>query len=119
MVVDDHLGVLDVASQMLESLGYRAIRSNTSQEALSLARSHSIDLVMSDLMLPGELHGAKLVELIRENSPKTRGLLMSGNRVSELDPGDLKLVYKPFQRDSLASDVHEALNSEQTNGSTS
>ena len=77
----------------------------------------AIDLLLTDVVLPGRLRGRDLADLVRRASPRTKILFMSGyteNAIvhdGKLDEGTL-LLSKPFRREDLAKKVALALNIE-------
>jgi len=85
LCVDDNEQSLSIRKVMLETRGYRVIACTNGMEALEQFRNGGIDLVLSDLVMPG-LDGHKLIEAIKEMSPHTPAILFSGKiRVYERD----------------------------------
>jgi len=62
---------------MLETRGYRVVACASGQEAWEAFRRGGVDLVLSDLLMPG-LDGAALVDRIKNSSPETPAILFSG-----------------------------------------
>src|SRR5215813_5706801 len=77
LCVDDNEQALSIRKVMLETRGYRVVACNTGQEALDAFRRGGVDLVLSDLLMPG-LDGAALVDKIKNSSPETPAILFSG-----------------------------------------
>src|SRR5215469_6026847 len=77
LCVDDHEQSLSIRKVMLETRGYRVIACTTGEEAIEHFRKGGIDLVLTDLIMPG-LDGSKLVEEIKAISPQTPTILLSG-----------------------------------------
>ena len=77
LCVDDHEQSLSIRKVLLETRGYRVIACSSGEEALELFRKGGIDLVLTDLIMPG-LDGTKLVEQIKAISPQTPAILLSG-----------------------------------------
>jgi len=77
LCVDDHEQSLSIRKIMLETRGYRVIACSNGQEALECFRKGGIDLVLTDLIMPG-LDGTKLIEAIKAISPQTPAILLSG-----------------------------------------
>jgi len=85
LCVDDNEQSLSVRKVMLETRGYRVIACHNGMDALEQFRNGGIDLVLSDLVMPG-LDGHKLIEAIKELSPHTPAILFSGKiKVYERD----------------------------------
>ncbi len=77
LCVDDNEQALSIRKVMLETRGYRVLACTTGNQALELFRQGGIDLVLSDLQMPG-LDGAALVDKIKDLSPETPAILFSG-----------------------------------------
>ncbi len=85
LCVDDNEQSLSIRKVMLETRGYRVVTSNNGSEALEIFRRGGIDLVLTDLIMPG-LDGTALVEKIKQVSPHTPAILFSGKiKVYERD----------------------------------
>jgi two-component system response regulator CpxR len=77
LCVDDHEQSLSIRKLMLETRGYRVIVCTTGAEAIEIFRRGGIDLVLTDLIMPG-MDGNELVARIKQVSPKTPVILFSG-----------------------------------------
>jgi signal transduction histidine kinase/CHASE3 domain sensor protein/CheY-like chemotaxis protein len=116
LVVEDEAGVREVTVAMLTDLGYRVLEAADGDEGLRVfaANADEIDLVLTDVVLPGKLRGRDLAERIVALRPGVRLVYMSGyteNSIvhnGRLDDG-VQLISKPFQRDQLARKLAETL----------
>jgi len=77
LCVDDNEQSLSIRKIMLETRGYRVIACSNGQEALEEFKKGGIDLVLSDLVMPG-IDGHALIEQIKTLSPHTPAILFSG-----------------------------------------
>lgn len=77
LCVDDNEQSLSVRKVMLETRGYRVLTAITAADALQLFKSNSIDLVLSDLVMP-DFDGRQLIKEIKALSPQTPAILFSG-----------------------------------------
>ncbi len=77
LCVDDNEQSLSIRKVMLETRGYRVITAIDGFGALEIFRRGGVDLVLSDLVMPG-LDGHKLVEEVKNLSPQTPAILFSG-----------------------------------------
>lgn len=77
LCVDDNEQALSIRKLMLETRGYRVMACNNGDQALEVFRQGGVDLVLSDLQMPG-LDGAALVQKIKEISSSTPTILFSG-----------------------------------------
>jgi two-component system, OmpR family, response regulator CpxR len=77
LCVDDNEQSLSIRKVMLETRGYRVVACTNSLQALEIFRHGGVDLVLTDLMMPG-MDGGKLIEEIKTVSPQTPAILISG-----------------------------------------
>jgi two-component system, OmpR family, response regulator CpxR len=77
LCVDDNEQSLSIRKVLLETRGYRVVPCLNGEDALARFRRGGIDLVLSDLVMPG-IDGAKLIEAIKAISPRTPAILLSG-----------------------------------------
>jgi CheY-like chemotaxis protein len=117
LLVEDEPAVRRLVSTILTGLGYRITVAADSEEALTLLTGiESLDLLLSDVVLPGKLSGRDLAVIVEQKRPQTKILLMSGY-ASELveEEGELgsayELLRKPFRKADLARKVRSILDS--------
>jgi two-component system, OmpR family, response regulator CpxR len=77
LCVDDNEQSLSIRKVMLETRGYRVLACNGGQQALEAFRRGGVDLVLTDLIMPG-VDGSRLIEEIKSLSPQTPAVLISG-----------------------------------------
>jgi two-component system, OmpR family, response regulator CpxR len=77
LCVDDNEQALSIRKVMLETRGYRVLSSTSGEEALERFKKGGVDLVLADLIMPG-LDGAGLIDAIKDLSPQTPAILLSG-----------------------------------------
>lgn len=77
LCVDDNEQSLSIRKVLLETRGYRVLTCATGEEALERFKKGGIDLVLTDLIMPG-LDGTRLIEQIKGLSPQTPAILLSG-----------------------------------------
>ena len=77
LCVDDNEQTLSIRKVFLETRGYRVLACSSGEEALERFRKGGVDLVLTDLVMPG-LDGTKLVRAVKELSPQTPAILISG-----------------------------------------
>jgi CheY-like chemotaxis protein len=77
LCVDDNEQSLSIRKILLETRGYRVIACNSSEQALEAFRRGGVDLVLTDLIMPG-VDGSRLIEEIKKLSPQTPAVLISG-----------------------------------------
>lgn len=115
LLVEDNDALRRLAERVLGDVGYRVLSVNNAEAALRLSADYGspIHLLLSDIVMPGQ-DGVALSRQFRLSRPDTRILFMSGYPGSELSTRDaptsaLKLLQKPFTRETLASAVRDAL----------
>jgi CheY-like chemotaxis protein len=116
LVVEDEPKLLELSLLLCESLGYRPVPATDGSEALEVLRARDpLDLLLTDVVLPGERNGVELAAEARKIRPGLKVLLTSGYaepsilRNAQLDP-ELTLLTKPFDRGTLARKLHAVLN---------
>jgi len=115
LVVDDNTGVRETASRILQSLGYTVLEAESGVEALEiLARTPKLDLLFSDVIMPGGIDGPTLARQATANRPELAVLLTSGyvntsNDENEMASYPWDLLAKPYRREELAMRVRKAL----------
>ncbi len=77
LCVDDNEQALSIRKIMLETRGYRVLAYNSGEQALEAFRRGGVDLVLTDLIMPG-VDGSRLIEEIKNLSPQTPAVLISG-----------------------------------------
>ncbi len=115
LVVEDERDVQVMVSMILRRLGYEVLLASTGAEGLKqLARNPNIDLLLTDVLLPGGMNGQQMVDLASADYPALKTLFMSGYaRDAFVDQGRLKpgieLLGKPFGPSELAQRIRDAL----------
>jgi PAS domain S-box-containing protein len=111
LVVEDNAEVADVTASLVEQLGYRTIRAENATEALNmLQRGDNIDLVLSDVVMPGGMNGTALAQEIGNHYPHISVLLTSGySDVVQAAQSQFPILRKPFQLPALEKSIREAL----------
>ena len=85
LCIDDNEQSLSIRKVLLETRGYRVITCNNGSDALEVFKKGGVDLVLSDLVMPG-LDGTALIEHVKTISPQTPAILISGTiKVYERD----------------------------------
>nr|WP_238149715.1 PAS domain-containing protein [Dyella jiangningensis] len=112
LVVEDDDQVRLLVSFLLEELGYAVLTARDADAALSHIASHRIDLLISDVGLPG-MNGRQLAEAFREGHPSTPVLLMTGYAESAAVKSEflgyhMTMIAKPFAMDAFSKAVGDA-----------
>jgi PAS domain S-box-containing protein len=98
LIVDDSAEVAEVTSSLFERLGYNTDYRDSADAALKyLAEGSKIDLVFSDIVMPGTIDGVGLAREIRSRYPHLPVVLTTGySDAAQAAPADLKILRKPF-----------------------
>ena len=115
MIVDDDPSIRKLVWDTMEPLGYQLLEAGSGEDALALFERSGgkVDLVLSDLIMPG-INGQELLEALREKDPSIRTIIMSGytdNIVVQhgvLKPGVI-FLNKPLLPISLAVKIRNVL----------
>ena len=118
LLVEDDEQVLGMAVESLEELRYRVIIARNAAEALAHLRDvERIDILFSDVVMPGGMNGSQLAVEAQRVRPGIKVLLTSGY-VANLDEGqvighgELPVLNKPYRRDELARSLRLVLGGE-------
>jgi CheY-like chemotaxis protein len=103
LVVDDSAEVAEVTSSLFEHLGYETIYRDSAEAALKLLEAGTkIDLVFSDIVMPGTIDGVGLAREIRSRYPNLPVALTTGySDAAKSAAPNLKILRKPFDTDAL------------------
>ena len=120
LVVEDEPQVRRLVVRMLTDLGYNVVQAGDGNEARRLLENlDSLDLMLSDVVLPNSVTGTDLANYARELRPEVRILLMSGftgDHFAAAGPAELgaELIHKPFRKIELAERLRALLDAPAT-----
>jgi len=112
LVVDDDAGIRESAAMALEKVGHRVFRADAAAAALQLLREHRVDVVVSDIYMPGD-DGLTLLQAIAERRDPPRVILMTARGTIETTAlahriGAFDYLAKPFELSELIERVRAA-----------
>jgi DNA-binding NtrC family response regulator len=115
LLVDDELSMLNIGNSILSDLGYNVSTAENASDAIIIMNKMAIDLVITDVIMPGEMNGIGLATYITESYPKTKIILSSGfpGHLHKEESNVMKeftSIEKPFRIKELESIVLEMLN---------
>lgn len=113
LCVDDEPAVLSALRRLLRDEPYEILTAESPQEALELVRSRRIGLVVADHRL-GDVSGAELLRRVREISPRTARVLLTGypdtaSILGRMQHGIQRLITKPWRDEDLRGTIRELL----------
>ena len=115
LVVEDEPLVRALAARLLRRLGYTVLEAKDGPAAIALGESDAkIDLLLTDVILPGDVTGARVAEALVQRRPRLPVVFASGYSREMIDLGahggaSLRFLPKPYDRRSLAVAVRDAL----------
>jgi CheY-like chemotaxis protein len=116
LIIDDEPEIRTLVQAVLDGAGYQTIQASDGREGIAIQRKNPSDLIITDLIMPGQ-EGLETIIELRRLYPKVRIVAMSGGghggvldflpMASQL--GAARTLAKPFTRDQLLTAVREAL----------
>lgn len=120
LVVEDDLNVQATVIDILIELGYSVLKADNAEQALAVLSSGArVDLLFTDVVMPGNLRSPELARQAVQQLPHLKVLFTSGytqNAIvhgGRLDPG-VELLSKPYSREDLARKVRQVLGTDGT-----
>lgn len=108
LVVDDETGIRELIRKILRRERYRVLEAGSAEEALAAAKGQAIDMLITDVMLPG-MNGPELARRMQQAAPRLRALFISGYTGAEKVPASAPFLAKPFTLAALLEKVRETL----------
>lgn len=113
LIVDDDVHILELIQRHLQSLNYHSYKAISVKEAIAILQDHSIDLLITDLQMPG-VDGLQLVKYVSEHFPDIPKLAVTGfpsvdGALNAMKSGALDYLIKPFTKEELKNAVKKSL----------
>ena len=113
LVVEDNEDVRELAEAMLAAADYDVVSAPSGEEALALLERQSVDLLFTDVIMPGGMNGLQLIEKVHATRPGMPVLVTTGY-MDELPARGaqgqvLEVLAKPYDHQDLLDRVHAAL----------
>jgi len=110
LLAEDEAGIRAMTRAYLEGLGYRVLEAANGTEAITLAKEYrgTIDLVLTDVMMPG-MRGDAVVKAIRQERPVVQSIFISGFAEGASIDRSLEVLEKPFEFPDLAHRIRALL----------
>ncbi|MCH8135364.1 MAG: response regulator [Proteobacteria bacterium] len=118
LVVEDDAAVLRLAVNLLEPLGYRVLTADSGPTALTVLKAgEHIDLLFTDMIMPGGMTGAELASQASKHNPKLKVLFTSGYTDTTVFSNGMlargnHILNKPYRKEELAKQVRFVLDEE-------
>ncbi len=120
LLVEDDADVRLVARDVLEVSGYQIWEAANGLDALEIwkANDAKMDLLLTDVIMPGGLNGRELADRLRKDQPGLKVILMSGysaDRLGKIQPHS-HILHKPFSLENLTESVRQCLDTPKLSG---
>ncbi|WP_210526640.1 histidine kinase famiy protein [Rubellimicrobium arenae] len=115
LIVEDQEDVGQLAQSVLEDFGYKVLRAPDGLEAMDILEGDErIDLLFTDLIMPGGINGVMLARRARQARPRLKVLLTTGYAELSFERetaggSEFDLINKPYRRSELAAKVRQVL----------
>ncbi len=112
LIVDDEKNYPLVLGAILEEEGYETLAANSGHEALEILKNADVDLVLTDMKMPG-MDGIELMERIKRHDPDLPVIMMTAHgtvekAVEAMEKGAFSYILKPFENDRMILYVKKA-----------
>lgn len=113
LIVDDEKNYTKILGEVIKEEGLTPITSSSALESLEIVKSNSVDLVLTDVMMPG-MDGIELLAQIKEFVPDMPVIIMTAHgsverAVEAMQRGAYTYILKPFDNDTLVAHIHKAI----------
>jgi PAS domain S-box-containing protein len=115
LIVDDEVDLLHLADSYLSALGYQTLLAENAQQAMDMIEKQpDIDLLFSDVVMPGGTNGYELAEQVTEKYPHIKVLLSSGFTTKTMSQNvqqrfKAEILNKPYRKIELARSLRKIL----------
>jgi CheY-like chemotaxis protein len=116
LLVEDEAIVREACAAVLRGLGYTVLEANSGPHALESWGNHQgrVDLLVSDMVMPGKLSGLHVAECLRRENPALKVVIISGYNEEIIKSGDIQaqgiaVLPKPFEIGALAAMIQRML----------
>jgi DNA-binding NtrC family response regulator len=112
LIVEDEVLIRMSSAAALEDAGFHILEAGGSAEALDMLMAHQdIDVLMTDVRMPGEMSGLDLVALVHRFHPDIRAIVVSGHTSAEdaCNAGAIGFLPKPYMAHSLVRAITDLI----------
>lgn len=113
LIVDDEKNYPMIIGELLQDEGYSSLTASSGMEALDILRTEIVDLVLTDVKMPG-MSGIQLLEKIKEINPDIPVIIMTAygsveKAVDAMHKGAYTFILKPFENQALIAHIAKAI----------
>jgi CheY-like chemotaxis protein len=110
LLVEDDALVRQTVQPALQDAGFDVeVAADAAQALQRLEQRQDIDLVFSDIVMPGDISGIGLAEILRQRYPQIRVLLATGYSEHRVASADIRILAKPYALPALIAAISEEL----------
>ncbi|MBF0199766.1 MAG: sigma-54-dependent Fis family transcriptional regulator [Desulfamplus sp.] len=113
LIVDDEKNYPRILAEVIGEEGFSALTASSGLDAVETLKAKSVDLVLTDVMMPG-MDGIELLEQIKKESPDMPVIVMTAHgsvekAVEAMQKGAYTYILKPFDNDTLIAHIGKAI----------
>jgi DNA-binding NtrC family response regulator len=116
LIIDDEAMIRDLLAKILEREGYETITASGGKDGIKIYRENSVDLIITDLIMP-EKEGIETIMELRRDFEDVKIIAMSGGGKIDAETylqiaktmGAIKTIAKPFDRNELLNIIRKLL----------
>jgi len=113
LIVDDHVWTRRLMKEVLKDRGYEVVEAGDCGDALDLLDTLLIDVIVTDIIMPGDIEGMEFIATVRERNPDVPIIAISAGGSSDRDGyletamalGASATVAKPFEPEDLIAPI--------------
>jgi CheY-like chemotaxis protein len=120
LLVEDEISLLELTQKILQRYHFNVLTASCAAEALHIWDEHygSIDLLLTDMVMPGDMSGADLVAELKKRKPELKVIMTSGYSAElvgkDFGQSDTVFVPKPYQPQQIARVIRDTLDAKET-----
>lgn len=115
LIIEDEQAILNLLGRIVSYMGHEALIAPNGERALELLTTQEVDLIVSDLRMPGTPSGVELIRELRTRHPATPVIVISGYVSRDFmsnwpDLGVEEFLPKPFNMEAIRTTIERVLN---------
>ena len=122
LIIDDEPAIVNALKKTISAkLGYDVLTASDSQAGCEIAKNPDVKLIISDLMMPGQVSGMDLINQLRAMRPDCPVIVLSGyptnDRLKKTSDMGIEFLTKPFEIPFLTAAIERLLEADSGSGS--
>jgi CheY-like chemotaxis protein len=119
LVVEDDFLVRHCAVEALSESGFKVLEAGNGPDAMAILESAQVDVVFTDVNMPGAFDGLGLARRINHRWPRIAVVITSGRGYPDGDPACARFLPKPYMLDTLADLIEDEARRHRRSGAAS